>query len=62
MHHDRELPRHRDGGTLEAYAFPKLETPVSQGTLSRAAGQDDAGRFVQKISYLVSPRLEICPL
>jgi hypothetical protein len=53
MHHDGELPRHRDGGALEADAFAKLEAPVSQGTLSRAAGQDDAGRFIQKVSYLV---------
>lgn len=53
MHHDRELPRHGDGGTLKADAFAKLQAPVSQRTLSRAAGQDDAGRFVQEISYLV---------
>lgn len=53
MHHDGEFPRHRNGGALEADALAKLEAPVSQGTLSRATGQDDAGRFVQKVSYLV---------
>ena len=52
MHHDGELTRHRDGGALEADALSELKAPVSQGALRRATGQDDARRFVQKISYL----------
>ena len=53
MHRDRQLPCQRDGRALEADAFPKLQSPGSQITFSRAAGQNDGCGLVQETSEVM---------
>ena len=58
MHRDGKLARYGDGCALEADPFPEFETPRSQGTLGRGAGQDHRGSFVEEAAQvtIASPR------